>query len=95
LFGTGVFLFVYKNKKKEKLIMEKDSRDKIDTLFEAKAKGDIYSKVIEETEKVLIDKALKCSFGNQSIAAKLLGINRNTLRMKIKKMEISVDKFKI
>lgn len=64
-------------------------------LFMTFEKGEIYDKVIERTEKVLIENALKTSFGNQSIAAKLLGINRNTLHAKIKKMNIEVSKFKI
>lgn len=64
-------------------------------LFMAFNRGEVYDKVITRTEKVLIENALKASFGNQSIAAKLLGINRNTLHSKIKKMGIAVSKFKI
>lgn len=64
-------------------------------LFMTFEKGEIYDKVIARTEKVLIENALKTSFGNQSIAAKLLGINRNTLHTKIKKMNIEVSRFKI
>jgi DNA-binding NtrC family response regulator len=64
-------------------------------LFMTFEKGEIYDKVIARTEKVLIENALKTSFGNQSIAAKLLGINRNTLHTKIKKMSIEVSRFKI
>ena len=68
---------------------------KIDKTSLIEDKGNIYNKVMEETEKVLIEKALSRSFGNQSIAAKLLGINRNTLRIKIKKTKINVDRFRI
>lgn len=64
-------------------------------LFMTFARGEVYDQVISRTEKVLIENALKTSFGNQSIAAKLLGINRNTLHTKIKKMSIDVSKFKI
>ena len=59
------------------------------------SEGRVYDKVISDTEKKLIEKALKRSFGNQSIAAKLLGISRNTLRIKIKKLNIDVSEFKI
>ncbi len=65
-----------------------------DTLFVTNA-GNVYGKVMESTEKLLIEKALKRAYGNQSIASKILGINRNTLRVKIKKLGIDVKNFKI
>lgn len=68
---------------------------KIDDLMLKESKGKLYSKVIGDTEKALINKALERSFGNQSIASKLLGINRNTLRTKIKDFHIDVTKFRI
>ncbi len=58
-------------------------------------KGKVYSRVIGDTEKKLIGAALKRSFGNQSIAAKILGINRNTLHSKVRKLKIDVNKYKI
>ena len=67
----------------------------IENLFMADVRGRVYNKVICDTEKLLIEKALKRSFGNQSIASKLLGINRNTLRIKIKKLKVEIGKFKI
>ena len=41
--------------------------------------------VIDSVEKTLIGDILKRSNGNQSEAAQKLGINRNTLRAKMKK----------
>lgn len=67
----------------------------VDKMLAEEAQGHVYSDVISQTEKVLIEKALKRAFGNQSIAAKLLGINRNTMRMKIKKLNIDVKNYKI
>jgi Fis family transcriptional regulator len=67
----------------------------VDKMFSGGSNKGIYNNIISQTEKVLIEKALKRSFGNQSIAAKLLGINRNTMRMKIKKLGIDVAEFKI
>jgi DNA-binding protein Fis len=69
--------------------------DRIDKFFLTVDVGKVYGKVIADTEKELIIKALKRSFGNQSIAAKLLGINRNTLRSKIEKLNIDVERYKI
>ncbi len=65
----------------------------IESVF-ASASGQIYRSVIGETEKILIEKALQRCHGNQILAAKLLGINRNTLRAKIKKFNIPTGKFK-
>jgi two-component system nitrogen regulation response regulator GlnG len=50
--------------------------------------GDIYSLVLQRVEKPLITLVLKKTEGNQVRAANLLGINRNTLRKKIKELGI-------
>jgi len=51
-------------------------------------KGDLYDMVIQRVEKPLITLVLKRTEGNQVRAASLLGINRNTLRKKIKELGI-------
>jgi two-component system, NtrC family, nitrogen regulation response regulator GlnG len=66
----------------------------IDNSFLTIQKGKIYQAVIGDIEKSLIEKALGYTSGNQILAAKLLGINRNTIRSKIKKLNIDVDRFK-
>ena len=75
-----------------------DSRAKninsIDEYFLMINKGEIYDRVIEDVEKILIEKALEHSLGNQIQAAKILGINRNTIHTKIKKLNIEVENFK-
>ncbi|MFH1846646.1 MAG: helix-turn-helix domain-containing protein [Candidatus Omnitrophota bacterium] len=68
---------------------------KIDEMFILSHMGGVYGMVINETQKELIEKALRQSFGNKTIAAKILGINRNTLHYKIKKLNIDVRKYKI
>ena len=50
----------------------------------------LYEMVIPEVEKSLIMMVLNETRGNQIKAASLLGINRNTLRSKIKKLGIKV-----
>jgi len=76
--------------------MEKQKKaHMVDDLFLVLNRGKIYDRVISDTERDLIERALKRSFGNQSIAARILGINRNTLRQKIKKLGIDIEKFKI
>lgn len=58
-------------------------------------KQGMYYHTIETTECSLIENTLKTTSGNQLQAAKLLGINRNTLRSKIRKLGIKVDKYKV
>ncbi len=48
----------------------------------------LYNTVLSEVEKALIDIVLKETNGNQLRTAKILGINRNTLRTKIKEYRI-------
>jgi two-component system nitrogen regulation response regulator GlnG len=50
--------------------------------------GDIYTMVLHRVEKPLITLVLKKTEGNQVRAAGLLGINRNTLRKKIRELGI-------
>ncbi len=48
----------------------------------------LYNTVLSEVEKALIDIVLKEANGNQLRTARILGINRNTLRAKIKEYRI-------
>ena len=66
----------------------------LDYLFLRSKEGRIYQLMIEAVEKSLIVNTLKLTFGNQIKAAKLLGINRNTLRSKIKKLGVCVLGFR-
>ncbi|MBI5186782.1 MAG: Fis family transcriptional regulator [Nitrospinae bacterium] len=55
-----------------------------------RGKGNLYDLVIQGVEKPLIGIVLEATQGNQAQAAELLGINRNTLRKKIKSLGINV-----
>lgn len=46
--------------------------------------GDLYQLVIGEVEKPLLQAVLNYTNGNQSQAAEILGINRGTLRKKLR-----------
>ena len=50
----------------------------------------LYERVLHEIERPLIGQALRATGGNQIQAASLLGINRNTLRKKIRELDIQV-----
>ena len=64
------------------------------TLYKEK-KGVLYKSILEAVEKPLIEDVLERTEGNQLKAAKILGINRNTIRAKIKKLSIDVTRWKI
>ena len=50
-----------------------------------RVEGGIYKSVVGEVERKLIEWALKKTGGNRSEAARMLGINRNTLNAKVRK----------
>ena len=85
-------------------IAEKDSlkdlvslEDKIieleDSLYNEK-KGRLYKSILEVIEKPLLEHILERTEGNQLKAARILGLNRNTIRAKIKKLGIEPEKYK-
>ena len=53
-------------------------------------KHHLYRFIMEAAEKPLIKHVLQRTEGNQLAAARILGINRNTLRSKIKKLGIKI-----
>jgi len=57
--------------------------------------GLVYKTILEIIERPLIEHILERTEGNQLKAARILGINRNTMRAKIKKLGIKVDKWKL
>lgn len=56
--------------------------------------GRLYREFILRVEKPLIEWSLKRAWGNQIKAAKILGLNRNTIRSKIKKLDIDPRRYK-
>jgi two-component system nitrogen regulation response regulator GlnG len=52
--------------------------------------GGLYDRVLREVERPLILLTLAATRGNQIKAAQLLGLNRNTLRKKIRELDIQV-----
>ncbi len=52
----------------------------------------LYSQIIQQVEVPLISAALMATRGNQIKAAELLGLNRNTLRARIRDLQIEVIK---
>ncbi len=54
--------------------------------------NDLYQTVLREMEEPLLITTLKATRGNQIQAAKVLGLNRNTLRKKIKDLDLGITK---
>ena len=52
------------------------------------APDNLYQMLLAEIEPPLIEEILKCTGGNQSRAADMLGITRNTLRTKMQRYSI-------
>ena len=50
----------------------------------------LYDRIVQEVERPLIQLTLMATGGNQIKSAQILGINRNTLRKKIKDLDVIV-----
>lgn len=66
----------------------------VEDFFYYEKKGELYDFLLRIIEKPLIENVLSKTGGNQIRAADILGINRNTLHSKIRKLNIDVEKFK-
>jgi len=64
-----------------------------DSLY-AEKKGTLYKSIVEAVEKPMLEHVLAQTEGNQLKAARILGINRNTMRTKIKKLAIDTNRWK-
>ena len=65
--------------------------NKLEHFFERLGQHDaqgLYETVLAQVERPMIERALEWAKGNQLKAARVLGINRNTLRVKMCKLKI-------
>jgi len=56
------------------------------------ANGQLYSQVIAAIERVLFTRVLRHTQGHQALASQLLGLNRSTLRHRLKSLGLAMDK---
>ena len=80
--------------------LEELVRNKLEVLFrqQRETKADLnglYSLVMEQVEKPLIELSLKAHNGNQVRTAQMLGINRNTLKKKIDSYNIKPRRLRL
>jgi two-component system nitrogen regulation response regulator GlnG len=91
ILGTGNLINENKNLKSlEDYIVTYLSRFSIDQ-FDDNDKG-LYQSVLLEFEKPVLKYVLKATGGNQIKASKILGLNRNTLRKKLRLLNIEYSK---
>lgn len=81
------------NSQNRSLVLARAIKDAEDFFLHEK-EGNLYKFLLNVIEKPLIENVLRKTEGNQLRAAKILGINRNTLHTKIEKLRINVGDFK-
>ena len=70
---------------------------RLETFFDSQLNSlpvNLYDVILEQVEHPLIVQTLKVTRGNQIKAAEILGINRNTIRKKIKLFNIDPSIYK-
>jgi DNA-binding protein Fis len=85
---------IVKNDDVRELITLKDKIIELEDSLYKEKQGELYKSILEVIEKPLIEHTLERTEGNQLKAARILGLNRNTIRTKIKKLGINPDKYK-
>ena len=99
----NINLYIIKQANMLRIVQEKDIKemvplkDKIIELEDAlcrEKKGAVYKNILEAIENPLFEHVLEYTEGNQLKAARVLGINRNTMRAKIKKLGINPHLYK-
>ena len=81
------------NSQNRSLMLAKAIED-VENLFLHEKEGKLYKFLLNVVEKPLIENVLRKTRGNQLKAAKILGINRNTLHSKIEKLKINIRDFR-
>lgn len=78
----------FKTSKKPLCQHTEDALDQYFTALNGDRPGDLYDLVIGEVERPLFKAVMDFTHGNQSQAAGILGINRGTLRKKLRTYSI-------
>jgi two-component system, NtrC family, nitrogen regulation response regulator GlnG len=63
----------------------------VETLIQSGARG-IYARVLDEVDRLVLARVLRQTHGHQAQASELLGLNRATLRSKLRALGLAVDR---
>jgi two-component system nitrogen regulation response regulator GlnG len=74
------------------VVVERHLRDYFAAHTDGLPASGVYDRIIREVERPLIALSLAATRGNQLRAAELLGLNRNTLRKKIRELDIQLSR---
>jgi two-component system nitrogen regulation response regulator GlnG len=74
------------------VVVERHLRDYFAAHIDGLPASGVYDRIIREVERPLIALSLAATRGNQLRAAELLGLNRNTLRKKIRELDIQLSR---
>ena len=91
--SEGLIKIIKKEDIQAGLVSDKKILEIEDSLMREK-NGILYKSLLDEVERPLLESVLEKTEGNQLKAAKNLGINRNTLRSKIQKLDIDVSRWR-
>jgi DNA-binding protein Fis len=58
----------------------------IDNMFYEDKEGKVYKLLLESLERPLFESVLRYTHGNKLKASRILGLNRNTLKSRLKKL---------
>ena len=83
-----------KGQTEDKKLLLEQAIEELENFFISSNESQLYKFILAQVEKPLIENVLDKTEGNQLKAAKILGINRNTLHSKIKKLGIEVKRWK-
>ncbi|CAL4324537.1 DNA-binding transcriptional regulator Fis [Buchnera aphidicola] len=86
------FLFIFEKDKKDKIIkkslralIKKSLEHYFSSLDDIQYVNNVYQLMLSELEQPLLDVIMQHTRGNQTRAASIMGINRSTLRKKLKR----------
>lgn len=78
----------------KKLVSLEEKVIELEEALYSENKGRLYKSILEVIERPLLEHILERTDGNQLKAARILGLNRNTIRAKIKKLGINTQIYK-
>jgi len=95
IIKQGSVIKIAEKESLKELISLREKIIELGDLMYVEKKGSLYGSVLDAVERPLIEYILERTEGNQLKAARVLGLNRNTIRTKIKKLGIDPNKWKI